>query len=232
MSRESCPLPLSVETWLGSLGAQTQATYRRAWVDLIRFTGKHLLEITPEDIARWLIDLTSRRVQGVPRGKRDWARCGYAEATIAQWAAAISSFYMAMEALAQGWRNPVMAVIRPKAPGYRSASFLTVDEVRAWLRAIQRDAIHGRRNLAIGLTLIITGRRSSEVCRMRWGDLRRDGERVWWLRPDSSGGEAERLPPAAWRAIIDYLAAAGRLEDMQDEDFIFTAVTANASRLP
>ena len=67
---------------------------------------------------------------------------------------------------------------------------------------------------------------------MRWGDLRRDGERVWWLRPGSAGGEAERLPLSVWRAITDYLAAAGRLEDIQDEDFVFTAVTANASRLP
>lgn len=232
MPSEGCPLPAIVETWLITLGAQTQETYRRAWGDLVRFTGKHPLEITPEDIARWFVDLTTRRVQGVPRGKRNWARCGYAEATIAQWAAAISSFYTAMEALAQGWRNPVMAVIRPKAPGYRSASFLTVDEVRAWLRAIQRDTIHGRRNLAIGLTLITTGRRSSEVCRMRWGDLRRDGERVWWLRPGSAGGEAERLPLSVWRAIIDYLAAAGRLEGMRDGDFIFIAVTSNASRLP
>lgn len=232
MSSDSCPLPLSVETWLESLGAQTRETYRRAWVDLIRFTGKHPLEITPEDIARWLIDLTTRRVQGVPRGKRDWARCGYAEATIAQWAAAISSFYTTMEALAQGWRNPVMAVIRPKTPSYQAAIFLTVDEVRAWLRAIPRNTIHGRRNLAIGLTLIITGRRSSEVCRMRWGDLRRDGERVWWLRNGSAGGEAERLPLSVWRAIIDYLAAARRLESIQDGDYIFTAVTANASRLP
>jgi len=223
---------MNVDTWLRRLVGKTQDAYRRAWEDLFQFTGREPEEITPDDIGRWLHDLTTRQLRGVRRGKRNWARRGYAESTVAQWAAAISSFYTAMEATSQGWRNPVMAVIRPKAPGYRAVSFLTAEEVRAWLRAIPRDTVHGRRNLAIGLTLITTGRRSSEVCRMRWGDLRRDGERVWWLRPGSAGGEAERLPPSVWRAITDYLAAAGRLEDIEDEDFIFTAVTPNASRLP
>jgi integrase len=225
-------LPVSVETWLSRLVGKTQNAYRRAWEDLFQFTGREPEEITPDDISRWLYDLSTRQLRGVKRGKRNWARRGYAESTAAQWAAAISSFYTAMEASSQGWRNPVMAVMRPRAPGYRSTSFLTVDEVRAWLRAIQRDTIHGRRNLAIGLTLITTGRRSAEVCRMRWGDLPRDGERVWWLRPGSAAGEAERLPLSVWRAITDYLAADGRLGDIQDEDFVFTAVTANASRLP
>ena len=232
MAKERKPLPVCVDTWISRLVGKTQEAYRRAWEDLLQFTGREPEEITPDDISRWLHDLTTRQLRGVNRGKRNWARCGYAESTVAQWAAAISSFYTTMETSSQGWRNPVMAVIRPKAPGYRAVSFLTVDEVRAWLRAIPRDTVHGRRNLAIGLTLIATGRRSSEVCRMRWGHLCRDGERVRWLRPSSAGGEAERLPPAVWRAITDYLTAAGRLDGMRDEDFIFTAVTSNASRLP
>ncbi len=232
MSGREPALPQSVELWLSSLSRPTQQTYRRAWKDLLRFTGKTPLEITSEDVARWLDDLTTRRVEGVRRGKRDWARCGYAEATIAQWAAAISSYYTAGELSTHSPRNPVLAVARPKATGYRTATFLTAEEVRAWLRVIPRDTPQGLRNLAVGLVLILTGRRSSEVCRMRWGELLREGERVWWLRSRSTGREAERLPLAVWRAILEYLAAAGRLEDMRPVDFIFVAVSANASRLP
>ena len=157
---------------------------------------------------------------------------GYAETTIAQWCSAISAFYASAYAANQGWRNPLPAIARPKVPSYAGARFLTVDEIRALLRAVREESIIGRRNYVLILILIITGRRSSEVCRMRWGDLRRDGERVWWLRPGSAGGEADRLPLSVWRAITDYLAAAGRRDDIQDEDFVFTAVTANASRLP
>lgn len=232
MAEARNPMPACVDTWLSRLVGKTQEAYRRPWEDLLQFTGRGPEEITPDDISHWLHDLTTRQVRGVQKGKRNWSRRGYAETTVAQWAAAISSFYTAMEASAQGWRNPVLAVVRPKAPGYRTANFLTTEEIRAWLRAIPRDSLFGLRNLAIGLTLIGTGRRSSEVCQMRWADLRRDGERVWWLRPGSAGVEAERLPPAAWRAITDYLAAAGRLESIQDADYIFTALTANASRLP
>jgi len=224
--------PLPLIEWLDSLPPNTQRSYRAAWEDLLRFTGKSLAELTVEDTARWLCDLAQRSVVGVRRGKRNWQRRGYAETTIAQWCAAISAFYASAYAANQGWRNPILAIARPKVPSYASARFLTVDEVRALLRAVREESIIGRRNYVLILILIITGRRSSEVCRMRWGDLRRDGERVWWLRPGSAGGEAERLPPSIWRAIIDYLAAAGRLQNIQDEDFIFMAVTPNASRLP
>ncbi len=36
----------------------------------------------------------------------------------------------------------------------------------------------------------------------------------------------------AWEAIRAYLKAAGRLENIQPEDFIFTALTNRAARLP
>lgn len=210
----------------------TQRAYQAAWEDLLRFTGKSLAELTVEETARGFRDLAQRSVVGVRRGKRDWHRCGYAETTIAQWFSAISTFYASAYAANQGWRNPLVAIARSKVPSYAGARFLTVDEIRALLRAVREESIIGRRNYVSILILIITGRRGSEVCRMRWGDLRRDGERVWWLRPGSAGGETERLPPSVWRAIADYLAATGRLESMWDADYIFTARTSNASRLP
>ena len=224
--------PLPLVEWLDSLPPNTQRSYRAAWEDLLSFTGKSLAELTVEDTTRWLRDLAQRSVVGVRRGKRDWQRRGYAETTIAQRCSAISAFYASAYAANQGWHNPILAIARPKVPSYAGARFLTLDEIRALLRAVRKESIIGRRNYILILILIITGRRSSEVCRMCWGDLRRDGERVWWLRPGSAGGETERLPPSVWRAIADYLAATGRLESMWDADYIFTAMTSNASRLP
>lgn len=230
MAAEHGSLPVSVEAWLGRLGGSTQRAYRRAWIDLFEFTGREPEALTPDDIGRWLSHLSSRSVQGIKRGRRDWQRRGYAEATIAQWAAAISSYYTAA---APARHNPVLAIARPQVrSSYAGARCLTAEETRALLRAARGDTIIERRNYALILILITTGRRSSEVCRMRWGDLRRDGERAWWLRPGSASGEAARLPAAVWRAIVDYLAIAGRLAGMQEADPVFTAVTANASRLP
>jgi len=68
------------------------------------FQGMNFLMGDAEDfsISRWLHDLTTRQLQGIKRGKRNWAGRGYAESTIAQWATAISSFYTAMESSSQG----------------------------------------------------------------------------------------------------------------------------------
>ena len=134
--------PLPLVEWLNSLPPNTQRAYRAAWEDLLHFTGKSLAELTVEDTARWLRDLAQRSVSGVRRGKRDWYRRGYAETTIAEWCSAISAFYASAYAANQGWRNPLLAIARPKVPSYAGARFLTVDEVRAWLRAVQRDTIH------------------------------------------------------------------------------------------
>jgi site-specific recombinase XerD len=171
-------------------------------------------------------------VNGIHRGKRNWSRRGYAESTIALWCSAISGFYSFAQAA--GWvvRNPVQAVSRPKVPIYGEAKFLALDEVRALLRAMRRDTVHDKRNYALSLMLIITGRRSSEVCQVRWCDFQQAGDRVLWLRPDLPATDADHLPASLWRAITDYLTAAGRLETIRPDDYIFTALSDNASRFP
>jgi integrase len=210
-------LPAAVADWLAALPFHTQLAYRPAWRDLLSFTGKQPAEITPEDVARWLADLHTRPISGVRRGKRDWSRRGYAAATIAQWCAAIHSYYAARP----GQPNPMQAVRRPRVSGYRRARFLSAEQTRALLRAMRGQAVRDRRNYALCLLLVTTGRRCSEVCRLRWGDLHCEGERVLWRRGGRGAADADRLAPAAWQAIREHLAAEGRLEGIGPGDYVF-----------
>jgi len=58
MAEERGSLPGSVDIWLSRLVGKTQNAYRRAWEDLFQFTSRKPEEITPDDIGRWLHDLS------------------------------------------------------------------------------------------------------------------------------------------------------------------------------
>ena len=68
---------------------------------------------------------------------------------------------------------------------------------------------------------------------MRWGDLRGRGTRIFYAwRGKRTEQARNELPPPVWEAIREYLEAAGRLATMGPGDFVFTALTDNATRLP
>jgi len=118
-------------------------------------------------------------------------------------------------------------------------------EARALLQAIPRDTMQGLRDYALFLCYLATGRRNSEVRTLKWeafegaGDGERQfgerqaGERVWY-RWSGKGKSDKRYecPLPVWQAIHAYLKAAGRLEGIRSDDFIFTALSDHAARLP
>jgi site-specific recombinase XerC len=89
--------------------------------------------------------------------------------TIGSRIAAISSFYRFLIRTGLLQATPCDALTRPKQLAM-AARGLTGDEVRRPLSVI-KDDVAGRRDRAIVLTLVLTGRRRSEVLNLRGRDL-------------------------------------------------------------
>jgi integrase/recombinase XerC/integrase/recombinase XerD len=129
-------------------------------------------------------------------------------ATIGARIAAVSSFYRFAIRMGLLASNPCDKVERPRsypapARGWSAA------QVRALLAAIP-DTVRGRRDRAILLTLILTGRRRSEVLSLTAGDLSLDGETVFYAYRGKGGKRGRReLPRPAYVAICRTLADAG-----------------------
>lgn len=214
------------EAWLGRKRPNTRRAYVQAWDDLRQSVPQSPWQMTAADLEAWLINMRDR---------------GLSTATIRLRLGAVSSFYgfvcqRFMVASPAGQSplhhyNPVQAVELPALEKYTEAVYLSGEQVRALLRAIPRKHVYGLRNYALLLFYIASGRRSAEIRNLRWGDFKRDDPvRYRW----SGKGRArwDECPAEVWAAIGDYLAAAGRLAQMAPDDYVFTALSDRAGRLP
>lgn len=220
--------------WLGRLAsAHTRRAYHRAWRELLAFAGRPPWDIDAAQLRAWVELLRRRRAAGRP------ARSA---ATVAQYLCGISSFYrfaMTQHFVPDGRAgqrplcadNPAEELERPKVTRYARATYLQPSQARALLAAIPRDTVRSLRDFALLLCYLATGRRTAEVCQLRWGDLHHTGTQVFcaW---DDPAAEPQELPPRVWAAIADYLQAAGRLAGMGPDDVIFVAQGDAARRLP
>ena len=134
--------------------------------------------------------------------------------------ACLSSFYkfcIRMEVLE---RNPCDALERPK-PSPSTPRGLNPEEVSQLLAAIPETAV-GRRDRAILLWMLLTGRRRSEVMRLTAGDIV-VGDPVFYTYRGKGGKRGRReLPAPVYGALVDALAAFGRrLETMRATDALW-----------
>jgi integrase len=140
-----------------------------------------------------------------------WAGHGApAPATFNQKLAILSSFYSyaIKRDLLQG-SNPISRVERRPVQGYAGAIPLPYLEVRARLAAIDRTALVGKRDYALLVLGLQTGRRLSELAGVRYGDMTLSGERltVVWRRCKGGKTMSDTLPSAVSRAVGEYLHA-------------------------
>ena len=117
--------------------------------------------------------------------------------------------------------NPADAIDRPRSEPPRP-KWLDPAEVTRLLDAFRDDPI-GKRDRAITLLGVLTGRRRSELLGLTVGDLDfRNGEAFFHYR--GKGGRLQRreLPAPCRVAIVEALAARGkRLEDMEPAERVF-----------
>jgi integrase len=104
--------------------------------------------------------------------------------------------------------NPCDALERPRTVPSVARGY-SADEVRRLL-AVVPDTVRGRRDRAILLVLVLTGRRRAEVIDLRAGDLSLEGDTVFYSYRGKGGKRGRReLPRPAHEAILRTLADAG-----------------------
>ena len=123
--------------------------------------------------------------------------------------ACLSSFYRFLIRMDLVVANPCDAVERPRAIQSVARGY-SADEVRRLL-AVVPDTLAGRRDRAILLTLVLTGRRRAEVIGLRSGDLSFEGETCFYAYRGKGGKRGRReLPRPAHDAILATLADVGK----------------------
>ncbi len=129
--------------------------------------------------------------------------------TIGSRIATISSFYRFLIRMQMLTSNPCDALERPKV-NPAPARGLNADDVKRLLSVIP-DTVAGRRDRAIVLTLVLTGRRRSEVLNLTAKDIEVDEERTFYCYRGKGGKQGRReLPRPAVQAIQRTLSDQGR----------------------
>jgi site-specific recombinase XerD len=130
-------------------------------------------------------------------------------ATIGARIACLSSFYRFTIRMGLLTANPCDALERPRtvpavARGYSG------NEVQRILAVIP-DTVRGRRDRAILLVLVLTGRRRAEALGLRAGDISVESETVFYAYRGKGGKRGRReLPRPAYEAICATLGDAGK----------------------
>ncbi len=104
--------------------------------------------------------------------------------------------------------------LRRRVPRYHSAHPLTEAQAQTLLAACDVETLSGARDYALMLTFLLTGWRSAEVLRLRWGDLETViGQPGGYLATWAGKGDKhaiEPFPGVAFAALSSYLQLAGR----------------------
>jgi integrase/recombinase XerC len=128
--------------------------------------------------------------------------------TIGARIACLSSFYRFLIRMGLMASNPCDAVERPRtiqAP----ARGLSADQVRRLLEVVP-DTVAGRRDRAVLLTFILTGRRRTEVMSLTAGDITVDDGIAFYSYRGKGGKRGRReLPRPAYEALCATLGDAG-----------------------
>jgi integrase/recombinase XerC len=132
--------------------------------------------------------------------------------------------------------NPFKRPNRFKIETYDHSTPLSTEAVRTMLSAINTKTLVGSRDYALLVTYLFTGRRSTEIGQLRWGDLERDelkGRYYYSWHGKGGKSRTDELPAPAYHAIVNFLKVTGRMETIKPNDYIFKAIfTDRAGRLP
>ena len=202
------------EVWLAErkLAFKPDATRKalRPWRLLLQHCHKMPWELRPADIEGHFDRMQAE---------------GYSPSTIYNDLGIISNFYawcnrQKVDPLCAAGFNPAAGVPRPKFQRYGREKLLSQGEVQALLGVLKRDnSALGRRDYAFFLARLRLGNPLKALRSLQWGQIEQDESGAWvrW-RTESA---PSRLPEEVWEAIGAYLAASGRLAEMQAETYIF-----------
>ena len=175
---------------------RTVEGYGRMLWPFFAYQGTTPDRVAPADVLAWAhgIGKSGRTPSAVTIGAR---------------IACLSSFYRFLIRMGLVTSNPCDALQRPRAIA-APARGLSADEIRRLL-AVVPDTVRGRRDSALLLTFILTGRRRSEVLNLTAGDIIVGDDLVMYQYRGKGGKTGRReLPRPAYAAILSTLADTGR----------------------
>jgi site-specific recombinase XerD len=176
----------------GSL--RTVETYARMlWPFLLRVGSPD--RVTPAHVLAWAhgIGLSGREPSSTTVGAR---------------IACLSSYYRFLIRMNVAASNPCDALERPRTV-QSVARGLSADEVRRLL-AVVPDTVAGRRDRALLLVFVLTGRRRMEVIGLTAGDISVEGDTAFYSYRGKGGIRGRReLPRPAYAALCATLGDAG-----------------------
>ena len=137
--------------------------------------------------------------------------------------ACLSSYYRFLIRMNVAASNPCDALERPRAV-QSVARGLSADEVRRLL-AVVPDTVAGRRDRALLLVFVLTGRRRTEVIGLTVGDISIEGDTAFYTYRGKGGKRGRReLPRPAYEALCATLGDAGlALEEMEPSASLWQA---------
>jgi site-specific recombinase XerD len=143
--------------------------------------------------------------------------------TIGARIACLSSYFRFLIRMGLVASNPCDLVERPRQSPSPARGY-SAEEVRRLL-AVVPDAVEGRRDRAILLVFILTGRRRAEVIDLKAGDIEiEDGTVLYSYRGKGGKRGRRELPRPAWEAIRVTLGEAGKeLTSMLPEESLWQA---------
>jgi integrase len=158
--------------------------------------GKTPEQVAPADVLGW--------AHGIGKSGRTPSAT-----TVGARIACLSSFYRFLIRMGLVTGNPCDALQRPRTSP-APARGLSADDVRRLL-AVVPDTVRGRRDRAILLTFVLTGRRRTEVISLKAGDLTvEDGTTFYSYRGKGGKRGRRELPRPAFDAIVATLADCGK----------------------
>jgi len=129
-------------------------------------------------------------------------------ATVGARIACLSSYFRFLIRMQLATANPCNALERPRTV-QAPARGLSADQVRAVL-AVVPDTVVGRRDRALLLFFVLTGRRRAEVLGLTAGDISVEGETAFYSYRGKGGKRGRReLPRPAYEALLATLSDAG-----------------------
>src|SRR6266496_1128031 len=215
--------------FLRTMAMRSQDTSASYGGTLRRFFAQH----TPDTVTR-------RDVEAFAYAHH--ARGAPSIATINLRLSAISSFYKyASTYIPERETEPLWKLANP-ATGIRhgtperSPKGLSFEELQKLFSVIPTNSLIGIRDRAILLLTFWSARRRSEIANLVYGDIQpgyfpdgHGGMRQGWIyffrgKSHKSERDSQELPGPAMDAITWYLVSSGRMETIQPDDPLFTAI--------
>lgn len=166
---------------------------RMLWPFLDRIGSPEL--VTPAHVLAW--------AHGIGASGREPS-----SATVGARIACLSSYFRFLIRMNIATANPCDALERPKTVQSVARGF-SADEVRRLLGVVP-DTVAGRRDRALLLTFVLTGRRRTEIIGLTAGDISVEGETAFYSYRGKGGKRGRReLPRPAYEALCATLDDAG-----------------------